>query len=228
MLGGSVLIVGHLTAVLMLVLAVPSGPWGNFGNGPAQAPAFAQAAANYLTPYYLRYLKMTHTYHFQASRPAVPGVSFEVRLKDDQGQEIRTVRFPDPQANFWVRHRQDLLARGLADDLPVEPVNSEAIPAPNRPVQTVDIWDGVGEWRLAIRSVPEHLIPRDRPVMKPSPWSLLLARAYVRHLCREHGAASGELIRRTREALPPVLLNGDEMPPAAFAELVSNFGEIKR
>jgi len=30
----------------------------------------------------------------------------EVKLKNENGQVIKTVMFPDPQANFWVRHRQ--------------------------------------------------------------------------------------------------------------------------
>jgi hypothetical protein len=215
--------------VVLLVLAVPSGPWpGSFGVGLAQAPPFAQTAGNYLTLYYLRPLKMTHTYHFVTSRPGSPGAFFEVLLKDERGNDLKKVRFPDPEATFWVRHRQELLARGLADDQPVEPRNSEAIPAPHQKVQTVDIWDGTGEWSLIIRSVPEHLLPRDRPVMRPSSWSRLLARSYVRHLCRQSGAASGELIRHTREPILPAVLTSDDLPPASFTDLVSNFGEMSR
>jgi hypothetical protein len=225
----SFLIVAHLTAILALALAVPSGPWpSNFGIADAQSPPFAQAVANFTTPSYLQPLKLTHTYHFVASRPAVTGVFFEVRLKDQKGAVVKTLRFPDKDANFWVRHRQQLLASNLILDIPVEPRTSEVIPAPNQRARTVDIWDGVAEWNLVIRSVPEHLLPRDRQVMRPSPWSTLLARSYVRHLCRQHGAASGELIRHTREPLAPGLLALDELPPAAFAELVSNFGEVSK
>jgi len=194
----------------------------------APPPAFALAIAKTTTQDYLRPLKMTHTYHFATNRPGVPGVFFEVNLKDDKGEVIKTVRIPDESANFWVRHRQMQLAQRLADDQPVEERRGEEIPAPNQAVKTMDIWDGVGEMKLAIRTVPVHLVPRDRPVMRPSAWSVMLARSYVRHLCRKHGAASGELIRHTREALPPNLLTMDELPAGTFAELTSNFGEMKR
>jgi hypothetical protein len=226
---GSVVIVGHLAAVVILVLAAPSGPWPSpMGPNMAQPPAFAQLINGYSTMGYLRPLKMTHTYHFASNRPAVPGVFFEVNLKDDKGEVVKTVKFPEEGANFWVRHRQLQLAQRLADDQPVEAPQGDKIPAPNQKVPTVDIWEGVGEMKLAIRSTPEHLVPRDRPVMRPSAWSVMLAHAYVRHLCRKYGAASGELIRHTREALPPNLLTTDELPSAAFAELISNFGEMKR
>jgi hypothetical protein len=226
---GSVLLTGHLAALGLLVLSAPSGPWTtSFGAGMAPPPAFARVLGTFTTDQYLAPLKMTHNYHFPSNRPAVPGVFFEVRLHDEKGYPLETVRFPQQDVPFAVRHRQLLLARGLADDLPVEARPSEAIPAPNQKVRTVDIWDGVGEWSLVIRSVPEHLVPRDRPVMQPSPWSLVLARSYVRHLCRQHGAASAELIRHTREPLSPQLANGDDPPASAFAELVSNFGEMKR
>jgi hypothetical protein len=194
----------------------------------APPPAFARVLASFTTDRYLAPLKMTHNYHFVTNRPAVPGVFFEVQLRDEKGYPLKTVTFPQPEAPFIVRHRQLLLARGLADDQPVEPRTSEVIPAPNQKVQTVAIWDGVGEWSLVIRSVPEHLVPRDRPVMQPSSWSLVLARSYVRHLCRQHGATSGELIRHTREPLSPQLASSEDPPASAFAELVSNFGEMKR
>jgi hypothetical protein len=226
---GSVLIIGHLAALFLLALSPASGPWTtSFGTGMAQPPAFARQLGSFTTDRYLGPLKMTHNYHFITNRPAVPGVFFEVRLRDEKGYPLQTVSFPQKDAPFAVRHRQILLARGLADDQPVEPRGSEVIPAPNQRVQTVDIWDGAGEWSLVIRSVPEHLVPRDRPVMQPSPWSRVLARSYVRYLCRQHGAASGELIRHTREPLSPLLANGEEPPASAFAELASNFGETKR
>jgi hypothetical protein len=227
--GTSLLIAAHLFAVVAQVLAIPSGPWATpFGVSPATEPQFARSLANLTSPSLLSPLKMTDGYHFAGNRPAAPGVYFEVRLKDELGMTVKTVRIPDPDANYWVRHRQGLLAQALADDQPVEPRGTESIPAPNQRAQTVSIWDMSENRTLRLRSMPEHLLPRDHPVFRPSEWSLVLARSYVRHLCREHGAESGELIRHTREAVPPAVMHLDEAPPGAFDDLVSSFGELPR
>jgi hypothetical protein len=168
---------------------------------------------------------MTNNYHFLSNRPALPGVSFEIRLKDKSGNQLATVEFPEDDSNFWVRHRQSLLARGLADDQPVEPQQGEMIPAPNRSVATVQIWETAENGGLEFRRVPEHLVPRDRPVFRPSERSLLLARSYARYLCRINGAAKVELIRRTGEPITPAVMFVSGQPPA-LNELVSNFGEL--
>ncbi len=226
MLIGSVAIAGHLAALLVIVLAAPSGPWPTqFGPPMAQPPPFALAINRYTTEDYLFPIKMTHNYHFMNNRP-LPGVSFEVRLKDDKGTVIKTVALPDKDANFAVQYRQLLLARGLADDQPVEPGMTEEIAARNKKVPNVQIWDGVGENTIGIRSVAKHLVPRDRPVFRPSAWSQLLAKSYVRYLCRKYGAASGELIRHTREPLPPAMITMDDLPP--ITDLHAKFGEMPR
>jgi hypothetical protein len=227
-LPGSAALAFHLLALGALVLAAPSGPWPtSFGTGMGMEPPFAQAVSDLTTRSYLMPLKMTHNYHFPTDRPGGPSASFEVRLRDAEGKPLETLPFPDPAANFWVRHRQGLLAQQLTDDLPVEPRGGETIPAPGRPVATVAVWDPAEGGGLRLRSVPEHLVPRDRPVFRPSPWSLLLARSYARHLCRLHGAASAEVIRTTREPVLPTVLFADEVP-ADFEALVSNFGEFSR
>jgi len=226
---GSLVILFHLFALSLYVLAAPSGPWpAGMGVNMAQGPQFAVVINNALTPYYLRPLKMTHNYHFLSNRPAYPGVKAEVRLKDSNGDVIKTVQLPDPKANFWVQHRQLLLVRALADDQPVEPPQSEPIPGVGMKTAKVDIWDGTGEWSLVIKSVPQHLVPRDRPVMRPSGWSRLLAHSYVRYLCRQTGAASGEVFRTTRDPIMPNLFSMEDTPPGTFGTLVSNFGEMPR
>jgi hypothetical protein len=65
-------------------------------------------------------------------------------------------------------------------------------------------------------------------VYRASPWSELLARSYLRHLCRKHGAVSGELARRHREPIRPDVLYMPMVPPEVFAERVSHFGDLKR
>jgi hypothetical protein len=226
---GSAAVAAHLFALIVLVLAAPSGPWPTaFGASTAVAPPFAQSLSEISTRHYLAPLKMTHNYHFTTNRPAAPEVYLEVRLKDEAGNLLTTVRVPDEGANFWARHRQLLLAQALGDDQPVEARPGETIPAPNQQVRTVEFWKPGGDRVLRLTREPEHLIPRDRPVSRPSEWSLVLARSYVRHLCRAHGAASGELIRHSREPILPAVLFMEEPPAGAFEELVSNFGELPR
>jgi hypothetical protein len=226
----SAVVAFHLFAVAVLAVASPSGPWPTaFGTSMALEPQFAQSISTITTRQYLRPLKMTHNYHFVANRTAIPGASFEVLLKDKAGKQFKTVRFPDANANFWVRHRQCLIAQALADDQPIEARPGEVIPAPNQQVKRVPIWDMTPtDPVLRLRYVPEHLIPRDRPVSRPSEWSLVLARAYVRYLCRAHGAASAELIRHTRDPIMPAVLFTNDPPPNAFEDLLANYGELSR
>lgn len=225
--GASAAVGFHLFALAMLVLAAPSGPWpSSFNGGMANEPAFAHAVSEITTRYYLAPLKMTHNYHFASNRVGQPSARFEVRLKDASGNLLQTLHFPEAGASFWARHRQTLLAQALTEDLPVTPRGMETIAAPNQQTRTVDLWDIAGEHRLRLRTVPEHLVTRDRPVYRPSDWAQLLARSYVRHLCRAHGAASGELVRHTREAIGPGVLFGDDLPADAFDELMSSFGEV--
>jgi hypothetical protein len=214
----------------ILVLAAPSGPWPTpFGPSDAGPPQFAEKTSSLTTRYYLQPLHMDHNYHFVSNRPGQQTISFEVHLKDAQGRLLKTVKFPDEDANFWVRHRQSLLAQALGDDQPVEAPRGEGIAAPGQPRRKVTIWDAAdGSPVNRLREVPEHLIPTQRPVYRPSEWSLLVARSYARYLCRRHQAASAELIRRSREAImPEVLLRLDQPPPGSFDELVSNFGEFQ-
>jgi hypothetical protein len=226
---GSAAIAFHLAAVACLALAASSGPWPTaFGTSTATGPQFARDLSALTTPYYLAPLKLTHNYHFAGSRPTAPSVYVEARLKDAEGRPLGTVRLPDERANFWARHRQALLAQWLTDDQPVQPRMGEAIPAPNQAVPTIDIWDLAADRTLALRAVPEHLVPRERPVYRPSDWALLLARSYARHLCRRHGAASAELVRHTREPVLPAALFLPEPPADAFDELIANFGELPR
>lgn len=229
LVSGSLVVLGHLGAIALLVLASPSGPWPTpFGASTAVGPAFALKAGNAVTEKYLTPLKMTHNYHFLRNRPAMAGVWFEVLLKNEEGKVVETVRYPDPQAPFWVRHRQSILANNLADDQPVEARPGEVIPAPNQPVRTVDILVNVKERTLVLKTVPEHLVPRDRAVYRPSDWSMILARSTMRHLLRTHDAASAELVRHTREAVLPAMMFVNEPPADTFKELVTHFGEVKK
>jgi hypothetical protein len=225
----SLLIAGHLLAVAASALAATSGPWPMpDGINPATPPPFAQAVHQFTTPHYLRRLNLAHNFHFASNRAPVPGVACEVRLKDDQGQTISTVRIPDPRANPWVRHRQELLVQQLAPDDPVQPPPGEVLSAPGHKPVTTTIWEMAPGRGLVLKTVPEHLVPRDRPVFGPSEWSLVLTRSYARYLCRTHGAASAEFVRQTREPVHPALLFMPEPPPGALDTLVAHYGDLPR
>src|SRR5207244_10160879 len=92
---GSVAIAVHLFAVGALVLAAPSGPWfvPQVGPSPALPPTFADAVNEVAAPNYLHPVKLTHNYHFNSNRTAVPGVELEAHLKFKDGT-VKTLKFP--------------------------------------------------------------------------------------------------------------------------------------
>src|SRR5438067_4007617 len=168
MLLGSVVVAMHLFAVLSVALAAPSGPWPmQLGNSNAFGPQFARSVDEAVGPKYLSAIKMTYNYHSPTNRPELTAIYLEVRLKDKSGQTIKTVPIPDENANYWVRHREQLLARALGEDEIVEP-GSEIIPALGQKAPTVEYWDNVNEHTLKLSEVAQHLVPRDRMVWKPS------------------------------------------------------------
>ncbi len=224
---GSIFAVGHLLAIGMLALAAESGPWPtNFGIGSkSPGPKFATAISSHIAgPYYLKPLAMTNDYHFKSNKAAQFAAYFEVILKNDRDEVIKTLSIPDPKANFWVRHRQSILAQGLAEDQPLQKQATERIAPANREMSKVDFWDLV-DGTLRLKSVDANSVPNDR--MKPSEWSRLLAQSYMRHLCKEHNAASAELVRHSREVPTPMDMF---LPPRpeAYKELSSYFGVYRR
>jgi hypothetical protein len=193
------------------------------------------------------YLRVVHSYHFMSNRAGdVPGVRFEVRLKDANGKALETVKFPEASANPWVRHREQLLAAGLAPDMPVEMPQGEVLPAPGAKSPTVSMWaipgdtfggpggetkieqPANGKIQLHLRKVPQHLVPRNRPVMQPSDWGILLARSYARYLCRSHGAATAEVVRYSRDSIPPEAMTTAQSAGQAFEDLPAYFGEVSQ
>jgi len=228
---GSLAIVGHLFVVCARVLAAPSGPWATPEGAELYSPPQFAFSINEATLPYLRLFRLTHDYHFPTNRPRLPGVYFEVRLRDEAKRELAVIMVPEPGASTPVRQRQALLARALADDQPVVPPPGEAIAAPRQEWPTVQIWEPLDPAQPRIgklTTVKEHVLPRDRPVFRPSEWSLLLARSYGRYLCRTHGAATAELVRHVRDPYPPVILFLDNPQPGAFDSAISNFGELPR
>ncbi len=238
---GSAVILFHLTAIIIPVLDVPSGPW--FGQDPrGDAPKFAESVRDW-SSLHAEYFRVAHSFHFVSDQPAnTPGVEFEVLLKDEQGNLLKTLHYPDPNANVWVQHRQAVLASALAPDSPVQPPGSEVIPPAGAQIPTVTIWmlpperkaedppvtelsDG-HKIELWVKDEKQHLLPRNRGMLyQPSELAQVLVRSYARYLCRTHGAARAEVVRLTRENIPPFALFGRDTPPDAYHELVATFGE---
>lgn len=227
---GSLFAVGHLLAIGMLALAAESGPWPtNFGFASKSiGPKFATGISDNITkPYYLMPLRMTHDYHFKSNMAVPFAAYFEVILKNERGDVIKKLTFPDEKANFWVRHRQSLLAQGLAQDQPLPPMQAtEMIAAPGKEAPKVEYWKQVDPNTLRLESAESRLVPRNQPLEMPTEWSKLLAQSYMRHMCSEHDAASVELVRHTREKVLPDYMFVNR--PDAFKELTSHFGEYHR
>lgn len=232
---GSAAILYHLVAITLPVLDVKSGPWP---GGLAEAPAFAHSASG-LSKVHAQIFRVVHSYEFPTNRPSdLPGVEFDVRLRDTDGKVIQTLHFPDPKANFWVRQRQDLLARNLAPDQQLESPGAELLAPPGQEIPKVSFWSLPEEFdpaaakpgdkpELHLRTVEYNAVPRNRQLMKPTDWALVLYRSYARYLCRKYGAASAEVLRHTREPVSPAVLFGNELPPNALEDLVASFGEVK-
>jgi len=222
MVAASLAILFHFGAVIIHALAAPSGPWPDANM--ASAPSFARALDEPLVQGYLKPLKLTHNYHFPSNRPIVPGVYLQVTLKDSKGETQKTLVFPDPESNAWVRYLERLFAQGLVPDQPIAPPQGEEIPAPHQQVRTVTIWDG--EQPLRLHQVPEHLVPRNRPVYGPTDWSMVLVNSYARYLRRKLGAASVEVVRHSRDVVPPTVLLTENPGPMAFKDLLASYGDI--
>src|SRR5262245_9651803 len=231
---GSIAIVFHLFALFILAVAAQSGLWPTplgFGS-PAEPPEFSKSVRNTLLSAYLEPLHLTHNYHFDTNRPETPFVYFEVKLRDADGKLLKSLKFPDADANFWVRHRQNLLAQSLGNDQPYQPPQSVRLGAPK-----VRVWYSEQprqESRLEEKEERDLQEMRARQnievFFQPSDYSLLLAKSYARYLCRTYGAAKAEIVRHSREAILPVIV----LPAATealfertstFNTFVANFGE---
>jgi hypothetical protein len=224
---GSIAIVFHLGAVGVHALAVQSGPWAGNQGGPEPPPYLFARLNEMIGADYLKQLRLGMVYHENANKnPAWPGIYLEFHLKDNHGNEIKTVRVPDENANSWVRHRQGILTFGFGIDQRVAPRQTEMIYAKGQEAPKVQIWQmHKGEYRLI--QVEENKVPLNEPVFGPPEWTLMLAQSYSRYLCEIYGAAKAEVVRHYQEPIPPLVLSED-VPARAFSEIVSNFGEFPR
>jgi hypothetical protein len=223
---GSLGIAFHLLAVIAMVLAAPSGNWPSpYGRTMQEPPAFAASIGEVTTRFYLQPLHLAHNYHFRSNRTDMSSVRFKVRLKDRTGEEIGTFEFPEADVNPWVRQRQNLLALSLADDLDVTSNNPNSLPEPGQEIPRVQIWEqSKAGQEYHLKNVAITSLSRERPFRGPSRWSQLLAKSYIRYLVHKYGADAGELIRESREPIPPVVLIAPPLPDQ-FNEMVADFTE---
>jgi hypothetical protein len=225
---GSAAIVFHLLALLVVVLAVPSGPWPSpFGPSNEEPPLFAQKISEVTTAYYLQPLQISSNYHFESNKTDNDSVFFEAQLRNGEGKIFETLRFPEKNANLWVWNRQIGLAQSLGDDRQLQPPPSERIAAPGKEMEMVYIWEAPeAGGPQVLQRIPMIRIPRDRPAFGPSDWSRELALSYSRHLGKQFKAASVEIIRHYRRPIFPVyVLSQEGPPPDAFEEVICSFGE---
>jgi hypothetical protein len=154
----------------------------------------------------------------------------EFRLRDAAGEEVGTARLPDPNANFWVRHRQALLAWRLGDDRAVDLPRGEMIAAPNQQVQEREFWAEVPNeprrQRLAKQSVNQFNL--NQFYLRPSEVAVVCTHSYARYLCQAQGAEKVAVLRHHRNPIPPFVLSVDNVQAEAFEEFISDFGEFTK
>jgi hypothetical protein len=218
---GSVFVLFHLSLVGLRAFDAQSGPWpsNEFGDQPSAPPNFVTALSE-PTERYLSSLRLTHNYHFATNNLDFPEVKFDVKLYDQSGRLLRTLHFPDETSNPWVRHRLAMLASALFNDIDVPPVR-EKTPPKVEEAPTLRVWE-LDKDVLRIQEVPRHTLTSGG--FRPAPQAELIAKAYVRFQCRVHGAASGEVIRRSKAAFLPEYILVDPLRPNPFKEVVASFG----
>lgn len=224
---GSIAIVAHFAAIGVNALAAMSGPWPDDGMiGP---PLLAVEVNEAIGADYLKLVRLNTNYHVLANQvPGLPSIYLEFRLQDEQGNELAVVKLPNDDANPWVRHRQSLLTQRLFwEDRQVVPQQTELIPAAGGELPKRRYWT-LEKGRLELVTVDVNKVPLTPPVMGPTDWSFVLARAYSRYLCRTYGAAKAQVLRHHQDAIRPLVLHAENLQARDFEEMVSNFGEFSR
>lgn len=223
------LIAFHLATLVGLVLSSQSGPWVfPFGEDKAHEPFFA--AKLYEATYgYLDLLRLQDDYHFPTHR-ANKGTAqrLEVRLKDGSGKEIRTIRLPDPNASPWTRHRQQLLVDIIADYQAISPPEGESIPPPGAKVPMVQYWKSAGPRSMQLKSIEQHLLPRDEELHAPTPYARTAVQSLAQALVKQTGAKTAEIVWHSKPYVGAVALMKDRPKSNAdeFQEYSANFGDL--
>lgn len=142
MMAGSILILVHLAAIAIGNFHTWSGPWPTpMGESTAEPPQFAKAGYRVTGPVYTQGLRIGTNSSYLTNRPGRdPQITFEFRLRDNEGKLIKVLRFPDEKANGWVQHRQSMLAMWLGRDAMMPPLESQLVAAPGKHEERRSVW----------------------------------------------------------------------------------------
>jgi hypothetical protein len=188
-------------------------------------------------PYYLHPLRLSNNYHFATNRPRNSSAYFEIILKDVAGDE-KTLKYPDDKANFWVRHRQEMLFQGFEEPQMMEPLSAIQIEGEGQQAEMIEYWfhDPMNN-RLDLKRELKRVAPRNVPLPTPSDWTKLRVQAYMRYLCQKHNAVSAKLVRHSKEVDPIALMpslvltarpNQEPAWDRIIVKLETRFGEYSR
>jgi len=230
LVGGSIVLLFHLFAVLIAAFDATSGPWPTqMGPSPAEPPPFAYHTAEYVTLPYTRLIKMASSFHFYSNKQESQEILFEARLKNESGKVIKTFRFPDPSANPWLRHRQRLLAQQLGNDEPLPPQEGVKLSPSGQQLPKLRWWQPAGEKRLVLREDTPNAAPRAQQSMQPSTLSYIMANSYARYVSRKGQAGKVEIIREWFDPINPVVLFQNELPgDDLFKRFYANYGDLPK
>ncbi len=242
---GTAFVLGHFFIIGIWILGATSGPWPSpfFPGGDFQlGPPFAQAINPVTRDAYLGPLRLLNNYHFMSNRVVGDEAYFQIHFKDASGKTQKTLKFPDENANYFIRHRHKILALGLTQDREMSPLGAERIRAVKKqaaktdPAAQLTIYWTLEDPKKAdnkfklVRADSDE-VPRGQALSTASDWAYIAAQSYVRHVLRETGEqdkwASVELTRHVRRQLPPLLITMKDTQINFFGETVSNFGDLR-
>lgn len=228
-IAASVAILFHLGSVGARCLAAMSGPWpmGSEGSGAVFPPQFASSIVEAFPGKYLKLVHLSRDYHFASNQPNQSAYQLEVKVKDRNGQVLQQFRYPDPEANASVRHRQKLLVGLLAADSMMRTPQSEVIPAPGQKAPAWTYWkplpNSMTQSVLATESV--NNLPRGGVVYVPSDLEMLFLQSYVRYFLRRHDAATVEMTRVALEPIPPAVMFESGFTASGFEPRTYSYGD---
>jgi hypothetical protein len=230
LIGGSIILLFHVFAMLIAAFDATSGPWPTpMGPSPAEPPPFAYHIAEHVTLPYTRLIKMASSFHFYSNKQESQEVLFEARLKNESGKVINTYRFPDPSANPWLRYRQRLLAQQLGNDEPLPPQQGVIIPPVGQQLPKLRWWQPEGEKRLKLIEGTSNDVPRNQQLMQPSTLSYITAKSYARYLAKTGQADKVEIVREWFDPINPVVLFRNEQPPDdLFTRFYATYGDLPK
>jgi hypothetical protein len=207
-------------------------------NSPQEPPEFAKSISEWADRFYLGPLRIMGDYNFQANYVARPEAFFEVKVLSPSGAVTETRRYPDPESNILMRHRQKLLAMQFVQDRNVQ-LGGQRV-GPKGDVPMVTYWreqkreekkdasrPAVSGMEFVLETVPETEVKRPDPNKGEAPLTTLaesshiILKSYHRFLAKDIGHASFEIERHFRWPVLSMYLVVPQPPdPSNFTERV--------